>query len=1701
MNNECKNEEGGGMNKRKLFRCGTVVVALFFLVSKFLLATEQKNLIPDGDFQTAEKWKAVAVTGQPDKAETEGKIPEGWRSGHFYRGEGELEIVADPLDSAGKNRVVKMLGNKDGGYNAGQFYTHYAPIEKSKEYLLSLRYLSRGQAKGSVWLKWLDANDNQVLTSTLFYLKPSPDNWTKFQAKITAPAEKAEKVCLGLSIGTTKNGAGFYFDDIQLIPLLEPQDSKVTLSPQQLNPPKIPSANSLDRRVNLAPRQLNPDMATSYREGNSSRWKVCLNGLWSLAPANVKEGQKQEVTIWTGNIAYIDSIPVIPEKFDYYIKVPGRYDGRETYLRDSRLKPLPKFSFEKSPEFKTVWYERELVIPFSWKEKKLVLVFDGVNVNALVFLNKKYAGAVREPLRRKRIEITPLAKYGEKNQLALYLKGKEYVMNMGPGLIDDVWLEVLPKDIRLEGVQVVSDSAAKQIKARLRLTSESKKTKAVLIKSAILKDKEPVAVLPGKTTALSEGENKIELVSPAQGLKPWSFEDPQLYYLKIELCDEKGNLLDELTARFGCRTFEVKGADFYLNGKKTHLRWCGTMPFDNYVACRMNEEYIRNTLLDLKALGYNGIRSHPCNTWPERVFTICDEVGMLASAALPGLAQGDQQAGYTYSGLNYKKIFEPAWQKGYRSEVGPVIEDLLNHPSLVLWTTSSCLIWSGAYPTAITGKIYQDLGSGSADFENKMKAAEIQEKIIKEFDATRPIVLCAMGGNLGQFVSFNYYPMLTRPMQENEESPSEWAKYRAKPLLQEEYCSSPDGVCAFNDVTRNDIYKKGGWTTLYLEYGAKIFGDQAYYYKKLPVSNDYGVGKGSIFSTSYETTEKIPGHFTLHWYLPLKDGETFWWPEMNETFMKFNCLYTRNIHRAWRTYAISGLFLFDSNTPLVCGALPYRAGFTRTFPKYDDLTTPGFKPDYWELLVRGEKTPYYYTLKEVWAPLLVYIGGGKDNFTSKDHGYFSREEIRKQIIAINDRLEDVSIRIDWKVTAQESDKAIASGKEEILLHPGDVIKKEIPFKAPKVGEKKGYLISLKAYEGEKEINSDTFAIQVFPREKDLRLPKGQIVLYDEKGLTKEMLSKAKVDFVDLNQIDDLSKYRLLIIGRESFTLDLTRRLAQLKAAQAFSEGRLNILSFEQKPLGNEKGVIDKYLGDERSARNVFIRDWFSPVLAGLDNEDFSYWRGSSDLTTAYPSFAEATRGRKENAGDGLWHKWGNTGVVSSFPIRKFNVGKFKPILDCEYDQLRSPLMELQEGKGKLILCQLDVTSRYGIDPVATRVVNNLLNYSLTPSPPEAKTAYLGGEKGREALKRLFVKIDTEGLTNLGETKLLIVGEGGEKELLANKKSITGFVQNGGTVFCLPEPADADLSWLPFPLKIEEKEFFRVFVDKYIAKEPLLSGLGNSEFYFRNNYKIPVVTAVPEGGFVTDPGLVARIPYGKGAYIFCQADPATFQKSRAEEKVQRLLLTLLNNCGANTLYPLSFLKDIPPAFNLEKKWLFAIDPENKGEAEGWHKPLYDDASWRQIKVPGAWEEQGVTNKNQFYTEYKKGLYGPGDYRYAPYDGYAWYRQHLIIPSSAKGIPYHLKIGCVDDTDVTWFNGEIIGKTGEDVPAYWQAERHYAVPEKLINYGGDNVIAIRVFDKHSAGGILKGPAVIYTPFETLCPLVKEFRDFNPNYWKQW
>ena len=128
----------------------------------------------------------------------------------------------------------------------------------------------------------------------------------------------------------------------------------------------------------------------------------------------------------------------------------------------------------------------------------------------------------------------------------------------------------------------------------------------------------------------------------------------------------------------------------------------------------------------------------------------------------------------------------------------------------------------------------------------------------------------------------------------------------------------------------------------------------------------------------------------------------------------------------------------------------------------------------------------------------------------------------------------------------------------------------------------------------------------------------------------------------------------------------------------------------------------------------------------------------------------------------------------------------------------------------------------------------------------------------------------------------------------------------------------------------------------------------------------------------------------------------------------------------------------------KGWAFTTDERQDGHRKGFFNTRFNDKKWRKMDM-GYWEFQGVED----------------------FDGIAWYRIKFKMPAKMDHIAVEIAFSGVDESAWVWLNGKYLGchdqgQSGVDKP--------FAVDcTKEVEWGKENVLAVRIGDEANAGGI--------------------------------
>ena len=749
--------------------------------------------------------------------------------------------------------------------------------------------------------------------------------------------------------------------------------------------------------------------------------------------------------------------------------------------------------------------------------------------------------------------------------------------------------------------------------------------------------------------------------------------------------------------------------------------------------------------------------------------------------------------------LHQMPTYEDEPRGEYSREVERFFEAYGGHPSIIMWYTdfNTCGYSWGQDPAKLTDTKYDPPSKKLA-----RSRARFAEATMRALDATRECFQHA-GGNIGKiFTSMNYQSYGT-PLQEQEDWPAQWAKGHEQPLMVVE--SAFPYPCQFDRFDG-----PGSKEHLRAEQAARYFGPSAFAAERFPV----------------------PHSPSLLWSIDPATGED---PNM----LRLSDLHYRRVVKAWRGYGVSAV-----------GDFPGGRDHTRTIQMFDshcvvwsvggDPKTPGLKPEVTANNTEVQKhvlgdysRPDYLhgTVKECFAPLLAFVGGDPDDFTNKDHSFYAGEQFRKSLVVVNDYLHPVTLTYVWRYNG-------TVGKGRILVPAGGLVREPIALTAPDVAEKTSGALAvawrcLDAADVPVE-GMESIALTFFPKKAPLAVAPDGVTLYDPLGKTAELLRRAGVKFSTVGSLAGLPPTAKLIVGQGAF-------------AASPLEGDLppvaEAIVFEQPTNSMRRFVMTA-----PSYRDAFANVVGSPYLAGLDDKALANWRGSSDTVPAFVLSDEHSPHYPRSK----W-KCGNGGIVAGCVIRRPSRGNFRTIVSCGFNLESAALLEERRGSGRTIWCQMDVTSRYGKDPAATRLVDNMLAEIAAPrekraKPGSAPVYWLGDAKDAQSLALVGAKIPAWD----GKSK--------------------------GTVLVLP---GADVSRLPFKYNRGRVLDFRAAVPNDAA----FAGVCPADCYFRNANDLP------------SPAFDVRRS-GGCSFVFLGVGPGSALKGFwNEEKLARVWTTVLDNVGA------------------------------------------------------------------------------------------------------------------------------------------------------------------------------------------------------------
>lgn len=314
-------------------------------------------------------------------------------------------------------------------------------------------------------------------------------------------------------------------------------------------------------------------------------------------------------------------------------------------------------------------------------KKEILLRFEGVYMNAAVYLNGGRVGGRPYGFLGFDCALSPFAREGENvlTVLADDTPAPTARFYHGGGIYGHVSLHILPRThVLLNGgvfartVSAGRDAAALAVDTEFRAAAPGRLTVFHRLEDA---DGREAAVSEKKTAAYEAGAHRVAHALTVPHPRLWSTRDPCLYTLRTFILDGTC-VVDRVSGRIGIRTARFDAAaGFLLNGENVKLKGvCEHLelsPFGAAVPGKMIEWRIKRLL----SMGCNAIRTAH-NPFTPTFYRKCDELGMMV---VDEVFDGWRRKGANdYGG----RFFRRHWKK----DVAYWVRRDRCHPSVILWS-------------------------------------------------------------------------------------------------------------------------------------------------------------------------------------------------------------------------------------------------------------------------------------------------------------------------------------------------------------------------------------------------------------------------------------------------------------------------------------------------------------------------------------------------------------------------------------------------------------------------------------------------------------------------------------------------------------------------------------------------------------------------------------------------------------------------------------------------------------------------------------------------------------------------------------------------------------------------------------------------------------------------------------------------------
>jgi beta-galactosidase len=414
-------------------------------------------------------------------------------------------------------------------------------------------------------------------------------------------------------------------------------------------------------------------------------------------------------------------------------------------------------------------YERDVVIPAAWRDRRVILHVGAAEGALSVVVNGRGVGLSKDSHLAAEFDVSAYMTAGQ-NRVTLRVvrwSDASYIEDQ-----DQWWHAGLTRSVFLYATDPV-------YLADLRVTPElgEDSSGAVEIEATVGGHFEPGTFVE-LVSSLWDTPRRVEVATEAGGpperrplagraftrievpvVEPWSAECPNRSDLQVTLCSPSSAPIEVVLCRFGFRRVEIRGTSLLINGSRVYIRGVNRHDFDAHTGRVVSLESMRADLVLMKQFGFNAVRTSHYPNDP-RFLDLCDELGFYV------IAEADIESHAFYHSIPHNPQYLPAWV----DRVSRMVLRDKNHPSVIAWSLGNesghgeshraAAAWVRSYddrrPLHYEGAIRPDWTGGTETSDILCPMYPTIDSIVthaRSGEQNRPLIMCefshAMGNSNG----------------------------------------------------------------------------------------------------------------------------------------------------------------------------------------------------------------------------------------------------------------------------------------------------------------------------------------------------------------------------------------------------------------------------------------------------------------------------------------------------------------------------------------------------------------------------------------------------------------------------------------------------------------------------------------------------------------------------------------------------------------------------------------------------------------------------------------------------------------------------------------------------------------------------------------------------------------------------------------